>query len=136
MTFSYRITDNTMDIKLTAPTKGWVSVGFNPEFKMRGADYIIGAVVDGKVIVEDHYGTGPFSMKNDIDLGGEFNVYNINGKEEDNTTTIEFSISLDSGDKYDSVISKGKTKVLLAYAKTDNFKKKHNKRSTIEVDFK
>ena len=57
MRFLWRLREDSIDIKLAAPTKGWVAVGFNPETgkNMKGANLLIGLVKAGKAEVADHY---------------------------------------------------------------------------------
>lgn len=133
MTFSWRINNNMLDIKMKAPTKGWISVGIDPSKKMKDADYILGCFVDGSANFQDNYGSGNLSHKPDISLGGTDDIKNKSAKEDGDTTEIGFSLSLNPIDKYDKVITKGKHIILLAYSDKDDFKKKHKKWIKIEI---
>lgn len=136
MTFSWRINNDMMDIKLFAPAKGWISVGFDPKFKMKNADFIVCYISDGKIFVIDSYGTGSTSHKADKDIGGKNNVSNITGKEDDKGTSISFSIPINSKDKFDKKLKKGKHVVLLAYSSIDNLSAKHKMRTSLEIEIK
>ncbi len=134
ITFSWRVNNNMLDIKMKAPTKGWLSVGIDPSKKMKDADYILGCFVDGSANFQDAYGSGNLSHKPDASLGGTDDIKNKSAIEDNNSTEIIFSISLNSNDKYDKIISKGKHMILLSYSDKDDFKKKHKKWVIIEIN--
>lgn len=129
MTFSWSIDGDNLAAKVSGPTTGWVSVGFNPTKKMKDADIIIGYVKNGKVKITDEYGTGATQHKSDKKIGGTDNVTVVGGTEEGNVTTIEFIIPLNSGDEKDTVLDPtANTPVILAYGPDkDSFRLKHPK---------
>lgn len=129
-TFAWKIDGDTLHAKVSAKTKGWVAVGFNPSSKMKDANYILGYIKDGEVEVVDHFGDKATGHSADEKLGGTSDVTVVGGSEEGGVTTIEFSIPMNSPDKYDSVLSKdGDTVVLLAYGPDrDSFKPRHKSR--------
>ncbi len=121
-------------ITLSAPTAGWIAIGFQPTSMMKDANIIIGAVEDGKLIVEDHFGNSAFAHRPDTELGGSRDVEAGSGSEEGGETTFTFAIPLDSGDSYDNVLRSGETiKIILAYGKSDSFKAKHRYRLSAEL---
>jgi hypothetical protein len=131
----WKIEGKNLIMTLTAKTTGWISVGFDPSSIMRDADIIILAVdASGKVLAEDHYGTSPTGHKKDTDIGGQENVTVISGEEKNGSTTVTFSIPLDSGDSKDKVLFAGKkVKVILASSTKDGFTSKHNKKGKVEI---
>ncbi len=137
MQFSWSIEGDKIHVKLSAKTTGWVGIGFDPEKAMSGANIIIGAVKNGKFKVEDHYGDRKRGHKNDEKLGGNNDVLNPSGSEKDGITVISFTLSLDSGDKYDKPVkASGKNLVMLSYgAGKDSFKNRHPFRAIYEIDF-
>jgi len=138
ITFSWTIQGDEIHVQLSAKTEGWVAVGFDPIDAMEGANIIIGAVKDGQVKIEDHFGDRKRGHTNDEELGGKNNVKNPAGTEEKGVTTISFTIPLNSGDKYDKPIPvDGKGKVMLAYgAGADSFKNRHPYKVVYEINFK
>lgn len=136
MTFSWTIDGSNLKGKISAKTTGWVGIGFNPTEKMKGADFILGYVKDGKAQIIDDYGTEKNAHKDDDKIGGTNNATLVGGTEEGGITTIEFSIPLNSGDKMDTVIDPaGETTILLAYGGSrDSFISKHKDRATIKVN--
>ena len=136
MTFDWSINGDQLAVKLSAPTKGWVAIGFNPTKKMKDANIIIGYVKKGKVKILDEFGSAATQHKSDKKIGGTENVTVVGGSEDGNTTTIEFSIPLNSGDGKDTVIDpQTDTTIILAYGpERDSFKVKHKFSDTITVN--
>jgi hypothetical protein len=56
------------------------------------------------------------------------------GKEEGESTTLEFKRKLDTGDKYDRAFSPGKNTIIWAYGADDQPDKKHAGRGHGELD--
>ncbi|MBB6480370.1 DOMON domain-containing protein [Spirochaeta isovalerica] len=135
ISFEWKIIGSQLQIRLSAPTEGWIAVGFNPSRMMKDADYKM-AYVDGDVVVlEDHFGTGNISHKKDSDIGGTDDFQLISGSESNGTTTVEFTMPLNSGDEMDSVLSPGdEVKVLLAYANRDSLSRKHSRRTSLIIN--
>ena len=122
---------------LSAETTGWVAVGFDPENRMQGANYIYGYVTNGAAFVEDMFGTspaGPGSHPADEDLGGGNDVVEYAGSEQGGVTVIEFKVPLDSGDEYDKPMVPGQTyRINLAMGAADDLNSYHAGRGTSEI---
>ena len=136
MTFNWSVVGDQLAVKLTAPTKGWVAVGFNPSEKMKDSNIVIGYVKKGKVKIVDHFGTAATQHKGDKKVGGTDNVTVVGGSEEGDITTIEFSIPLNSGDEKDGAIDPtADTTVMLAFGTDrDSFRMKHKYHATMVVN--
>lgn len=136
VTFSWKVDGDTLHGKMSAKTKGWVAVGFNPSSKMKDANYILGYVKDGTAEVVDHFGDKSTGHSSDEKLGGSSDVTLVGGSEDGGMTTIEFTIPVDSGDKYDSALSlDGDTVLLLAFGPDrDSFKPRHRNKASITVN--
>jgi len=137
MNLSWKLQSESIAIKLTAKTKGWLGIGFNPEpgQDMKGANIVIGFIKDGKVEIEDHFGTLKTNHKRDEKVGGKPHIANPAGKEEGGATEISFTIPLNSGDALDSLIDVAKdTTVLLAYGESDAIILKHKFRAILKVN--
>jgi len=131
----WQIDGETLAIRLSAQTNGWVGIGFNPETRMMGANIIIGYVKKGKVKISDEFGHKKLKHSKDTKLGGENNVTVVGGSEEGKTTTIEFTIPLNSGDQSDgSIDPTGDNIILLAYGSRDSFKIGHAFNETITLN--
>ena len=136
ISFSWKVSGDTLAVKIAAETKGWVGIGFNPSSKMKGADFILGYVKNGKVKIRDDFGKSKTSHKPDEKLGGTSDVTLIGGEEADGVTTVEFALPLKSGDKKDSELNvEGDTIVLLAYGPDrDGFTARHKFRTALKVN--
>ncbi len=136
MNFSWSVNGDQLAVKISAPTTGWVAVGFNPTDKMKDADIVIGYVKKGKVTIEDDFGMGATLHKSDNKIGGKENVTVVGGSEENGTTTLEFTMPLNSGDDKDTVIDPAAdTVVIVAYGgERDSFRMKHEFRDTLTVN--
>ncbi len=136
ISFAWKVEPDTLAVKLTAKTTGWVAVGFNPTESMKDANIIIGYVKKGEVKIDDDFGNSKTSHISDTKMGGTSDITVVGGSETDGVTTIEFTMPLDSGDKNDHKIDvNGDTKVLLAYgAGRDTFLTKHKYRTALKVN--
>ncbi len=137
--FQYRVTPDGMNLEciVTAPTTGWVAVGFNPTFIMRDANIIIAYVDEhSQVMIRDDWGTGNNSHESDLVLGGTDDVTLLGGFEADGITTIHFFIPLDSGDVYDQPLAIGQSyPIILARGSNGekNFTSVHAQAGTSEI---
>ncbi len=137
MTLGWRVVDENLEVVVSAPTTGWIAVGFDPGRRMKDANIIIGYVKAGAAVVRDDYGVTQTGHRADIGLdGGSADVFNIDGSEADGRTELRYTIPLDSGDKYDRALEPGqKYKVILAHGRAgaDTFGAYHAFRTSIEV---
>jgi hypothetical protein len=136
MRLLWTLQQDSIDIKLVAPTTGWLGVGFNPETpeNMKGANFIIGYVKGGAAEAFDHYGTTKNKHKDDAKLEGKTDLSNLSGTEQDGKTVLEFTIPLDSGDAKDTPLSREENIVLLAYGRSDSIVLKHRFRALLKVN--
>jgi hypothetical protein len=129
--------DESLYAALEAQTEGWVAVGFDPEDRMKGANFIFGYVTGGQVSIEDMFGVRPFgpgAHPSDEQLGGQNHVAEFGGLEEGGRTVVEFKIPLDSGDQYDKPLRAGSTyTILLALGSSDSIEMYHAERDYSEV---
>lgn len=138
MSFAWTVKGTEIHIEISAKTTGWVGIGFNPEKAMQGANIIIGAVKNGKVKIQDHYGNRQRGHIADTKQGGTDHVKNAMGNEQDGITTISFTIPLYAGDKFDTDIkADGINIVMIAYGGgRDNFTGRHPFRAVYSVNLK
>jgi hypothetical protein len=134
MIFQYAVDGKNLKVKLFAPTTGWIAAGFDPGFAMKKANFIIGFAEGDKVVIEDHFGSGLFSHKTDVELGGKDDILEKSAAIRADGTELSFTIPLDSGDAYDKKMEIGnKYKVLLAYGASSDLTKKHKKKSSVKM---
>ncbi len=133
----WSVRESNLDITASAPTTGWIAIGFEPSAAMKDADILIGYVSGGEVFIRDDWGDNYTSHKPDIDLGGTDDVTIISGNEENGFTEIIFTIPLSSGDQYDHALEAGGTyTVILAYGSNDadDFEGHHEWVETVEIE--
>ena len=138
MDLRWKVEDEWLSVSVSAPTTGWVAVGFNPTGKMKDANIIIGYIKDGELSIRDDYGATPTRHQADGDIGGSNDVSDPSGSESNGKTEISFRLKLDSGDKKDRPLKPGNSyKVIIAHGMdgSDNFKSYHGKakRATIKI---
>jgi len=129
--------EDNVTFTASAPTTGWIAIGFDPSAAMKDANIIIGYVEDGSLYISDHWGDGHTSHKADTELGGTDDVTAIEGSEEDGATVMSFSIPLESADSFDKVLADGmEIKVIIAYGPdgADNFSGYHAWAETVELE--
>jgi len=122
-------------VGLRSPGTGYIAIGFDPDHRMQGANYILCAVRNGQVVTRDDFGTGPLAHSSDVANGGRDNVLEAAGTERNGQTTVEFVIPLDSGDPMDKPLMPGSTyQVLVAYHNSsDDFSDRHSQRGVGEI---
>jgi len=122
-------------VGLRSPGTGYMAIGFDPDHRMQGANYILCAMRGGHVVTRDDYGTGPLAHEPDIAHGGRNDVVEAAGTELNGQTTVEFVIPLNSGDPMDKRLEPGNTyKVLVAYhSSSDDFSERHSQRGVGEI---
>lgn len=124
-------------VKLSAPTTGWLSVGFDPTQQMLDANIIIGYVESGTPVLRDDFGWQTTSHRADTLLGGTNDVTIDGGTEAGGTTQIEFTIPLNSGDPKDRELVVGNTYTVI-FARSgngeDNFTAPHAVRSSAQIE--
>jgi dopamine beta-monooxygenase len=105
-----------INFNITCKTDGWVGLGISDTGRMLDSDLNICYMdKNKKVICADGYAKS-YSFTRDTALGGQDNISNVTGSAENGTLTVSFSKPLNSGDKYDKVIMKGRDiSVLFSY---------------------
>lgn len=137
--FSWEFINDEIEFTVTAPTQGWVAIGFNPSRMMKDAQLILGYVSEGRLVMRDDYGIGNTSHASDDSVGGKQNVRPISGTEENGITTIVFALPQDSGDQFDVAFIEGSSyKIILAYGanNADNFTSVHRGRTSVDIVLK
>jgi hypothetical protein len=132
----WKVAGAELQIRMSAPTTGWLAVGFDPSSAMRDANIILAAVVDGEVVTRDDHGNALFTHLPDTEQGGTDDVRAIGGSEEGGRTTVELAIPLDSGDQFDRPLEPGGSHTIIwAYGLNvdDEFSRQHVARGSFDV---
>ncbi len=119
----------TIQFSLTAPTTGWVAVGFSETGDLIDSNLIQGRVKNGEVFIQDQFITG-FGEHPPVEaLAVPSRISKLEGVEKDGKTTISFSITKGKMDKLHYDLSEGKEiNVWLAYSVSDDFDHHSRKR--------
>lgn len=127
-----------VEMTMSAPTTGWLAVGFGGGPAMDGSDLVIAYVDDdGEVHVRDDWGTGPVSHAPDTELGGAMDVSPEGGSESDGRTIVSFTRPQDTGGEHDFVIVPGSTvRLLVAWGRdgADDFDSMHDSAHTAMIE--
>jgi len=128
LTLYWELDGDLIHFKLTGKTTGWIGVAFDPTYKMKDANFIVGYVTEEGVAILDGYGIDATSHQPDEALGGTDDVLNAQGAEEDGATTLSFSLPLSNGDGFDKPFQPG-VEMLIGIAAgadgDDSFKSPH-----------
>ncbi len=114
---------------LTAPTEGWLAVGFNDADDLMGSNLIQGGVIQDKVVIQDQFITG-FGEHPPVEtLAVPSRISGLAGSQMNGSTTISFYITKDKMDKLHYDLSEGREiNVWLAYSISDHFQHHSRKR--------
>ena len=122
MDCQYEIVGTDLIISLSAPTNGWLAIGFNDENNIVGSDLIMMCVKFGKVQFEDQYVKGTGDNPLDTSLGGQSNIEILAFSEANGQTNISLKRPLVTKDKFDFKHQTDKDFwLILAYSVSDDF---------------
>lgn len=137
-TLEWEITGDSMRVSMSAPTTGWIALGFHATAAMKDADILIGYVDASGAHLRDDFGTDYTRHQPDVELGGSSDFSGLEGSEADGITTLSFVLPLSSGDSHDRHPAPGQPcKVILAAGSdgNDSFSGMHQWAETVELTF-
>lgn len=119
---------------VTAPTDGWVGIGFEPSFIMKNAEYIMLSHVGDKGEIYHFFGTGEISISPIESLVSTYKNDNLtlqSFSHDGKTSTYVFVRTEKVKNEYIKNLTAGKkVKILFAYSKDPEINKKHKKTSS------
>lgn len=119
---------------MSAPTDGWIAIGFNTGTGMTGAYLLMGRVVNGKAEVVEHYTSSPGEYKSIIDLGEKAQVTEVSGKENGRSTQISFSLPAKAVNNYQrDLLPNSNYTLIMAYSLEDDFQHHSTMRTSTSV---
>ncbi|WP_165776550.1 DOMON domain-containing protein [Maribacter sp. 4G9] len=120
--------------EMTAPTKGWVAIGFNTHSGTQGTYLLMGNVIKGQAQVVEYYTLAPGNYKTVESLSGVPQLKNISGIEINNSTMLQFSLPKDFTSTYQRKLSENiEYTMLMAYSQQDDFQHHSIMRTSINV---
>ena len=134
MAVSWHFDDTNIHFEMSAPTSGWVTIGFNEASGIKYSYLLMGNVVNGKAYVVEHFSQSPGNYSPIENLGGTVQVWNISGQEEKGSTTIEFTLPIGRPTAYQKELLKGKKyHMIMAYSVDDDFQHHSIMRTSVEI---
>jgi DOMON domain len=119
---------------VSAPTEGWVAIGFNFSDDIKGTYLLMGNVINDKPNVVEHYTVSAGNYKPLTAFAVLSQVQHIEGAENKNNTVLNFSIPVKAKSKYQKDLSPGLKYVLhIAYSRKDNFQHHSMMRTTVNI---
>ncbi len=137
MEFSYALRGDSVDISLSAPTRGWIGIGFNDQNSIVKSDLLLFHVINGNTEAIDMYVVGVGNPKKDTELAGQHSISIKEGQEIGNKTIVRFSLALNSNDRYDYQHQLAEDFwLILAYSTHDEFAHHSRMRKHVKYRFK
>ena len=135
MTVKWEFKDDRVFFQMSAPTKGWLAIGFNDSEQLTGTYLLMGNVVSGNANVVEHYTRKPGDYLPISELGDRGEVGNIGGKETKLGTTLNFSVPIKSKSKFKKHLKSGTLfNLLMAYSREDDFQHHSVMRTALSVN--
>ena len=128
-TLQWELNDDYVRFTLTAPTDGWVAIGFTEDEEIVNSNLIMARMKDAVAYAEDQYVVGFGKHPTVQSLGVEARIFDVSGKEHGTSTSMSFSISQERLDDYHFNLTEGtEINVWLAYSVSDDFDHHSRKR--------
>ncbi len=111
-----------LTITMTAPTDGWVTIGFNESVDITGAYLLMGRVRGTIAEVVEYTTISPGNYKPISSLGAQVRVKNVRGRQTQGYTSLTFSLPINMQGEFQKSLEKGTEYVLImAYSTSDDF---------------
>jgi hypothetical protein len=134
MKVSWYFQNEQIYFEISAPTDGWITVGFNQNSGIQGAYLLMGNVINGKANLVEHYTISTGNYKPITELGEISQVKNIEGEEKNNFTQMKFSLPVKTLNKYQKDLKPDMNYfMILAYSREDDFQHHSMMRTHIKV---
>lgn len=135
MEVSWKYDAQRIWIEMSAPTDGWIAIGFNESKEISGNYLLMGRVRDGRAELVEHSTLSAGNYKPITQLGGSIQVQDVGGEENENRTRIKFSLPLKAIDAYRKDLAHGHEYVLLmAFSREDDFQHHSMMRTAVEIN--
>jgi len=126
----FTVDANSVTIRATVQTDGWVGFGLSPNGVMEGADIFIAGVKSGGS--HQTYSGEYTGVEHTPQKANSHNWQLISAKEDGKQTVVEFKRLFNPGDN-DKQIEAGETTVIWSYSETDDLSTKHKERGSQSV---
>ncbi|UTW63973.1 hypothetical protein KFE98_07485 [bacterium SCSIO 12741] len=137
MVFRWKVENDSLRVKLRAPTSGWLAVGFNRQSGIVGSALIMGANRDGVSQVEEQFVIGPQQHPPVSKLGSATSIAEAICVEKNGVSEMTFCLPLQAQDKWHCDLqSSGPIYVALAYSREDDFDHHSAVRTEVKITLK
>ncbi len=123
MTVSWSFSNDRVFFETSAPTEGWIAIGFNTQTSITNT-YLIMGVIDSnnKVVVQEHYVISPGNYKSFEALGAKISVKNIESEQQQHVTRLRFSLPIKAIGQYKRSLKQGEEYVMtMAFSREKDF---------------
>ncbi len=136
MQLKYVLKDEYVEIELTAPTTGWLGVGFNSRNDIVGSDLLLFHVVEDEAEALDMYVVTAGNPQLDTRLGGSHNIEILDYEETPVSSKVRFKRPLFGDPRYDYKHQLGdEFWLILAYSTHDEFAHHSRMRQHVRFSF-
>jgi len=128
--------NNRVFFEMSAPTKGWVTIGFNDQNKLKNAYLIMGRLVTPQANAEvvEHFTSAPGNYRSIESLGKVPAIQHVYGEQKNGRTILKFSLPVIPKSKYQQALSPGRNCVLiLAYSTHTDFQHHSIMRTSLNI---
>jgi len=134
MKVSWQYKNGRIYFEMSAPTDGWITIGFNSTSGIEGAYLLMGNVEKGKPNVVEHYTINPGNYKTISSLGETPQVKDVSGDEKPNRTVLKFSLPIKVENQYQKDLSEGRAyTMIIAYSHEDDFQHHSIMRTSVNI---
>ncbi len=134
MEVSWYYNNDRIFFEMSAPTDGWVAIGFNSNRSITGTYLLMGHIVENQIDVSEHFTISPGNYKPISDFGEAVQVSAESGIQNSTHTKITFSLPVKPANTLARDLSPGLSyTMLLAYSQEDDFQHHSIIRTSINV---
>lgn len=125
---------DSVHFDVSAPTTGWLAIGFNPSDRLKNTYLIMGCHTGGSPRLVEHYAVKPGDYRPIVEFGGQPQATRINGTEKGGKTRLRFSLPLKAADHYRKDLHPGRQYfMLMAYSRSDDFQHHSIMRTSVQI---
>ena len=123
-----------LEIEMSAPTQGWLAIGFNEEDGLSGTHLVMAAIRGNEPELSDRYILGAGDHRALSDLGVRERLQLISGEENASGSRVSFRIPKHSTNEYHKNLLPGTSfYLLMAYSREDDFKHHSVMRTSVQI---
>jgi hypothetical protein len=134
MTVTWHHQNERIYFEMTAPTEGWVAIGFNFSDDITDTYLLMGNVVTNTPTVAEYYTVSTGNYKPITAFAVPPQVQHVTGLEGKNNTQLNFSVPVKAISKYQKDLLPGMEYVLhIAYSREDDFQHHSMMRTAVKI---